>query len=136
MEVPPGYVRHFKTSPLTDPWEPLFSIREPSKVKIGLFAGDAHCNSRGFLHGGIIAALADNAMGLSCAEQLDGISGGVTVHMGIDYLATGIKGQWIEFDTYFTKVGRAVSFANCEVTANGEVIARGNAVYQILRKNT
>jgi acyl-coenzyme A thioesterase PaaI-like protein len=24
-----------------------------------------HCNSRGFVHGGVIAALADNAMGLS-----------------------------------------------------------------------
>ena len=53
---------HFRRSPLTEPWEPLFSRKEARKVVMGLHVREAHCNSRGLLHGGLIAALADNAI--------------------------------------------------------------------------
>ena len=62
--VPAGFERHFRRSPLTDPWEPLYSCRTPDAVVIGLRLAGAHTNSRGFAHGGLIGALADNAMGL------------------------------------------------------------------------
>ena len=65
---PPGFAPHDRKSPLTDPWEPLFARRTDRAVVLGLRAGPAHTNSRGFVHGGLIGALADNAMGLSCAR--------------------------------------------------------------------
>jgi acyl-coenzyme A thioesterase PaaI-like protein len=65
-----GFVPHFRTSPVTAPWAPLFSRHNERSVEIGLWLREAHCNSRGFLHGGVIAALADSAMGLSCVEKV------------------------------------------------------------------
>ncbi|HKO72820.1 MAG TPA: thioesterase, partial [Bradyrhizobium sp.] len=34
-EVPEGFERHFRQSPLTDPWEPLYSKRTEKAVIIG-----------------------------------------------------------------------------------------------------
>lgn len=72
---PEGFAPHFRKSLVTDAWEPLFSRRVDGSVQIGLRLADKHCNSGGFLHGGVIAALADNAMGLSCAGELASAGG-------------------------------------------------------------
>ena len=37
---------------------------------IGVFVAQPHCNSRGTVHGGLFAALADQAMGMSSAIKL------------------------------------------------------------------
>ena len=66
--VPDGFAPHFRASPLTAPWEPLFSRRTADSVMIGLRIREVHCNSRGFVHGGLISAIADNAMGLSAGH--------------------------------------------------------------------
>jgi hypothetical protein len=59
-----------RRSPVTDAWDPLFSRETDGVVYIGLRVAERHCNSRAFLHGGVIAAVADNAMGLSFAMTL------------------------------------------------------------------
>ncbi|HME08975.1 MAG TPA: hypothetical protein VKG25_18090 [Bryobacteraceae bacterium] len=48
--IPEGFEPHFRKSPLTDPWEPLYSKREPEAVLLGFVAGEQHTNSRGFVH--------------------------------------------------------------------------------------
>ncbi len=129
---PAGFLPHDRKSPLTDPWEPLFSRRTEGAVILGFRAGPAHTNSRGFVHGGLIGALADNAMGLSCARRLDHTGGLVTVNLSIDFLGTALKGQWLEFDTAFVKPGRTLCFAQAFVTADGEACARANAVFRVV----
>src|SRR5271155_2735867 len=102
--VPEGFSRHFRRSALTDPWEPLYSQRTEEGVCVGVVASAAHTNSRGFVHGGLIAALADNAMGLSCAEQLDSAVSLVTVNLAIDYLGSATVGQWLQVTPTVVKV--------------------------------
>jgi acyl-coenzyme A thioesterase PaaI-like protein len=53
--VPEGFERHFRRSPVTDPWEPIFSRRVEGALRIGLRLAEAHCNSRGLVHGAVIA---------------------------------------------------------------------------------
>ena len=72
IAVPEGFEPHFRRSPLTDPWEPLYSKRNDQAVVIGLRLAKPHTNGRGLIHGGLIAALADNAMGYSCAHEWAG----------------------------------------------------------------
>ena len=85
-DPPEGFAPHFRKSPVTNPWEPLFSRKIDGTVQIGLWLREAHCNSRGLLHGGVIAALADNAMGLSCGASLPSVQGLVTVSLTVDYV--------------------------------------------------
>jgi len=129
---PVGFLPHDRKSPLTDPWEPLYSRKTEGAVVLGLRAGAAHCNSRGFVHGGLIGALADNAMGLSCARRANHAGGLVTVNMSIDFLGTALEGQWLEFDTVFVKPGRTLCFAQAFITADGQPCARANAVFRVV----
>jgi uncharacterized protein (TIGR00369 family) len=132
-DAPPiGFLPHDRKSPLTDPWEPLYSRKTDGAVVLGLRAGAAHCNSRGFVHGGLIGALADNAMGLSCARRLNHTGGLVTVNLSIDFLGTALAGQWLEFDTVFVKPGRTLCFAQAFVTADGQPCGRANAVFRVV----
>lgn len=139
--VPEGFTRHFRRSGLTDPWEPIYSRRAPGAVVIGLRAADSHANSRGFVHGGLISALADNAMGLSCVEAMQAngkpAAGGlVTVTLNLDFIGSAQVGSWLAFDTGYVKIGGALCFAQCFVTADGEVCARANATFRIVRPRT
>jgi acyl-coenzyme A thioesterase PaaI-like protein len=141
-QVPEGFGRHFRKSPLTDPWEPLYSRRTENAVILGFRATEHHTNSRGFVHGGLLTALADNAMGLSCATALDQGKFGegkfgqgrpqlVTISLNIDFLSVARIGQWIEIDTSFTRPGSTICFAQAFITADGQNCARANATFRV-----
>jgi len=133
---PDGFDPHFRKSPLTDPWEPLFSKVSEDGVVLGVTAEDAHCNSRGLVHGGLISALADNAMGLSCvqAHRTAGtpVAGAVTVTLHVDFLRSARKGQWLEFITTAIKTGRSMDMAQGKVTADGRDCAFVSATFSVV----
>ncbi len=132
--APQGFQPHFKKSRVTDPWEPLFSQMLPDAVQIGVWLREEHCNSRGFVHGGVIAALADNAMGLSygVAAKAQGseLSSAVTVSLSIDYAATAQIGQWLLIEPRVIKAGRSMGFVDALITADGASIARASATFR------
>jgi uncharacterized protein (TIGR00369 family) len=133
LDIPPvGFTPYDRRSPLTEPWEPIYSRRTGSAVVLGLRAGPAHTNSRGFVHGGMIGALADNAMGHSCAAALDGSGGLVTVNLNVDFLGVAQQGQWLEFRTEYVKPGRTLCFAQAFITADGQPCARANAIFRVV----
>ena len=62
--IPEGFEPHFRQEPAHRPWEPIYSKTTDKAVILGLRLAKPHTNGRGLIHGGLIAALADNAMGL------------------------------------------------------------------------
>ena len=132
-EVPDGFVRHMRQSPLTDPWEPLFARQTEAAVILGLRVRPAHTNSRGLVHGGLISALADNAMGLSCGRHQPEGTRLLTASLSVDFLGLATIGQWLSVETEFVKPGRTLSFAQCFVKADGKPIARANASFAVSR---
>jgi acyl-coenzyme A thioesterase PaaI-like protein len=136
--LPHGFEPHFRKSPVTDPWEPLYSRPSAEGVALGLVVAAAHCNSRGFVHGGVIAALADNAMGLSYGvvrRRIDDSathSGAVTVSLGLDYAASAKVGQWLQITPRVIKAGRSIGFVDALVTADGDVVARASATFRLV----
>jgi uncharacterized protein (TIGR00369 family) len=130
--VPAGFQRHTRHSPLTDPWEPLYSKPTDDAVIIGLRLDTPHTNSRGFAHGGLISALADNAMGLSCALRLPVDSARpLTVSLSVDFIGRASVGQWLEFRTTFIKAGKILCFAQSFVTADDEVVAKASGTFRV-----
>ena len=134
LDVPEGFERHDRKSPMTNPWEPLYRRLSGDTVVLGLRAAAAHTNSRGFVHGGLISALADNAMGLSCARRLGDGTSLVTVNLTMDFLGSAFTGQWLEFDTVFVKPGGTLCFTQAFVTADGQPCARANAVFRVVKR--
>ena len=134
LAPPVGFTRHYRRSPVTDPWEPLYSRKGAGGVSIGFLAAAAHSNSRGFVHGGLISALTDNAMGLSCAETLGDASSLVTVSLAIDFLGSANLGQWVEITPKVNRAGGRLCFVEALVTADGEPCAKAHATFSVGRK--
>ena len=135
-QIPAGYSRHFRASPLTDPWEPLYSKAENGAVLLALRIRQPHCNSRGFAHGGLISALADNAMGLDeTLRRTQGKEPGalVTVGLALDFLGAAKVGQWLEVAPRVLRAGGSLGFVDCLVRADDQPVARGNATFRIFR---
>src|SRR6202051_5420977 len=110
-DIPMGFEPHSRKSPLTDPWEPLYSKRTDKAVIIGLRLAKPHTNGRGLIHGGLIAALSDNAMGYSCAHVMGGVSSLVTIGLAVDFIGTAQVGQWLAVESDVIKTGRNNCFA-------------------------
>ena len=132
--IPDGFEPHTRKSPLTEPWEPLYARRTDKAVIIGLRLARPHTNGRGLIHGGLIAALSDNAMGYSCAHQMGGASSLVTVGLAVDFVGTAEVGQWLAIETEVINTGRTICFAQSLIKADDVVIARANATFRVVPK--
>ena len=133
-DIPEGFEPHFRKSPLTDPWEPLYSKRTEKTVVLGLRLAKPHTNAHGFVHGGLIAALADNAMGYSCAQAMDGGAWLATISLAVDFIGTAEIGQWLAVESEVIKTGGTICFAHSQIKANDVVIARANATFRVVRQ--
>ena len=140
-----NYQPHTHRSPLTDPWEPLFSrhtANAPSDAPsdalyLALEIREAHCNARGFAHGGLISALADNAMGHSAVLQARRRAGAekasaVTVSLSLDFIDSARLSDCVEFQPTVLKVGRTLAFVDCRVVCGDRLIARGSATFRMV----
>ncbi len=133
-DIPDGFEPHFRKSPLTDPWEPLYSRRTEKAVIMGLRLARPHTNARGLIHGGLIAALADNAMGYSCAQATGWSTSFVTISLAVDFIGSAEIGQWLAVESEVIKTGATICFAQGLVKADDVVIARANATFRVVPK--
>lgn len=106
-------------------------------IHLALEIRAAHCNSRGFAHGGLICALADNAMGYSAVRQARKTAGAekasaVTVSLTLDFIDVAQVGDWLEFQPTLLKVGRTLAFVDCRVVCGERLVARGNASFRMV----
>jgi uncharacterized protein (TIGR00369 family) len=134
-DIPEGFAHHFRPSPVTAPWEPIHYKRTQDAVILGLRVAERHTNSRGLAHGGVLATLADNAMGLSCGAKLEGgHARPVTASLAIDFVRSVNIGQWLAIESKVIKLGRSLCFVQCLITADGAICARANATFSIVKK--
>ncbi len=131
-DIPEGFEPHFRKSPLTDPWEPLYSKRTDKAVIMGLRLARPHTNARGLIHGGLIAALADNAMGYSCAQMTGWTSSLVTISLTVDYIGTAEIGQWLAVESEVIRTGGTICFAQSLIKADDAVIARASGTFRVV----
>jgi uncharacterized protein (TIGR00369 family) len=130
--VPPDFQPHFRKSPVTDPWEPLYSRRRRDGVDLFFEVRDSHCNSRGFLHGGVLASLCDNVMGLSLGAVLNNAKANiVTINLALDYLGSAKIGDSIIIEPRVIRVGTSIGFCDALVKSGDRLIVRANANFSV-----
>ncbi len=135
LAIPPGFTRNPRKSPLTDPWEPIYWKQTEDAIVIGLRLDTPHTNARGLIHGGLIAALADKAMGHSCGYKLGPAFSLVTVNLSVDYIGSAKIGQWLAVESEVLKSGRTICFVQSIITADDEPIARANATFRVVPRS-
>ena len=129
MSIPAGFKPLQRTSPFNTLVGPLYTKGEGIARTIGLLAADKHCNSRGLVHGGLLATLADLALGYTIAYLSDPPRSAVTASLTIDFAGSAKVGDWLEVRTDVQKSGGRLTFANCYVHVGDLRIARASAVF-------
>jgi acyl-coenzyme A thioesterase 13 len=131
MSVPAGFAPLFRTSPVLDLIGPLYSRGKAADLAIGLRVDAKHCNARGTIHGGILATLADVAIGYALATSTDPMTSAITASLSLDYAGTAKIGDWVESRVDLHKRGTRLAFGNCYLCVGEERIARASAVFLV-----
>ncbi|MBW8904831.1 MAG: PaaI family thioesterase [Betaproteobacteria bacterium] len=129
--VPEGFKPLFRTSPYIELVGPLYSRGEGAALAIGLRAERKHCNMRGTVHGGVLATLADIALGYAMAFASTPPIGLVTANLTLDYAGAAREGDWLEASVDIQKQGSRLAFGNCYITRGDERIVRASAVFLV-----
>jgi acyl-coenzyme A thioesterase 13 len=131
-DVPEGFGPLFRTSPLLDALGPFYGKGTGADLVIGLRAEDKHTNSRGAVHGGVLATIGDIALGYTMAFSSDPPRRATTASLTIDYIGSAKAGDWIEARVDKYKIGKTLAFANAYLTVNDTQVARVSAVFAVL----
>ncbi|MFT8929734.1 MAG: PaaI family thioesterase [Sporolactobacillus sp.] len=107
---------------------------EKDKAIISMPIHDSLSNGRNMVHGGIIAALADAAMGILAAAVTGDEKSAVTAQLSISYIATG-RGKFLEARVEAVHIGRRSLVIDCVIVNDAEkLIAKAEATFFIVPK--
>ncbi len=98
---------------------------------IGLKIEERHLNAAGSAHGGLLASIADHAIGRAVNEALED-AGAVTVSLTTDYLGAVSEGDFVQAHTHVDRLGGSLAFADCTITVKDEDVVRARAVFAVL----
>lgn len=130
MPIPPGYA----PAPLDEGYlnrvGPLYAQRDgDGSYRIAFRADAAHLNRYGVVHGGMLATLADVAIGMNLARVTDAVETTLTLNLAMDFIDASASGDWIEAQVSLTKRAGRVRFGDCELRVGERLIARGHATF-------
>ena len=146
--VPDGFLPFETQSPFNSLVGPYYYRLVDDNVVMGMMVAEQHCNTSGRLHGAMICAIADIALGnnvwlalaargASRKESATGANGAVmsTVSLSTDFTGAARVGDWVEVHVDVHKTGRSMIFANAYVHSSGDRIARISGVYKTIEKS-
>ena len=110
---------------------PVYSKGEGEDLALGLRVEKKHCNMRGALHGGMLATLADVALGYTIAFSTNPPTGLITANLSLDFAGTAKIGDWLEARVDVQKKGSRLAFANCYISVGESRIVRASAVFVV-----
>jgi uncharacterized protein (TIGR00369 family) len=95
-KIPPGFTELTDVTGFAAANGPWFEKIEDGRLVRGFLAGPQHANSLGIVHGGMMAAFLDSAMGTTVWHVLRRRA--VTLKLSLDYLGPGRVGEWLLAD--------------------------------------
>jgi acyl-coenzyme A thioesterase 13 len=97
---------------------------------LGLRLGEAHCNRLGIPHGGMLATLADGALGVNLHRARGPHAPAiVTVNLSLDYFASARMGDWLEAHVVPRRLGRQLAFGDCTLRVGEREVLRATGVF-------
>jgi uncharacterized protein (TIGR00369 family) len=132
-QAPDGFHAIPRLSPFNALVGPLYERRRGDAVSIGVRIEEKHTNSRGICHGGLLATIADLALGYAMLAKTGG-KGFVTAHLAIDYAGAARIGDWIESAIEIQRVGSRLAFANGYLVCGESRIVRASAIFAVAEK--
>jgi uncharacterized protein (TIGR00369 family) len=106
---------------------------EPGEAVIELEAKEHHSNPMGTLHGGVLCAIADSAMGVAHASMIDEHESSTTLELKINFLRPVWTGK-LRAVGRVVKQGKTISLMECDVLDEKDnLVARASSTCMTLR---
>lgn len=114
---------------------PIYGCIRDGMPVVGMRMDKRHANrSDKFMHGGVVATLADNCMIWGIRELAPAENRFVTTQLSVDFIGAidTLTGDWLEARMTFVKHGRKLHFAECFLHVNERVVARASGQFMPL----
>jgi uncharacterized protein (TIGR00369 family) len=107
---------------------------DPGSVVLSFRALPEHLNLQGLVHGGVLATVADTAMGLAARTSVERGHRHVTIQLGVQYLRAASPGA-IRASGRVLRTGSQIAHTDAElVDDGGRVLARAQGTYSVARE--
>ena len=133
VNVPCGFGPIIIEEPFTARIGPLYTKEDETGYRVGFLADSSHLNIEGVVHGGMLATVADQAIGINVARSSGERADVLTVHLSIDYIGPAYEGDWVEATTTLSKKDGRIRFGNCELRVGDRLVLKASAVFTALR---
>ena len=110
---------------------PLWQRQEGDLHLFALKAEPKHHNRRGVVHGGMLMAFADRAMGMT-SWYANGQQPQATVHLDMHFIDAVQIGEFVEAKCKVVKRTRALVFMGAELVVGERIVATASGVWKIL----
>ncbi|MGB3626509.1 MAG: PaaI family thioesterase [Henriciella sp.] len=132
-QIPAGFEVSKSRGPFTTHNGPVYRATERGDIRSGLWVLDRHCNSMGFMHGGMVSSFADGALAWAVWDATRKMS--VTLKLTISYFGTIRQGTWLEAVPEVLSVNDGVVHVWANLLVGGDkVAARADATFRTLRR--
>ncbi|MCP1604186.1 PaaI family thioesterase [Pseudomonas citronellolis] len=131
LGYPEGFQPLQRRNPLLDLLGPFLVRGEGEALEVGLLLDERHTNSRGGVHGGILATLADIGMGYAMAFASQPPQPLLTASLTLDYVASARIGDWLSIRLQHCRRGRQLAFASALLCVGDKVVAQASAVFAV-----
>ena len=128
MSTPEGFIAYARSSRYLELIGPLYEAAGDPSV-VGLHIDERHTNARGFLHAGVLVAVADVLMGHTAHRAGPPDAGLVTASLTTDFPGSAQLGDWVTGTATVRRAGRQLAFTTCEFTANGRLVLAASGVF-------
>jgi len=124
-----GYTEGLQQAGFTALWGPVFQF----EMQHQLWLDERHANPEGFVHGGLLSAMADYVM-YQGAQQATVELHTPTVDMQLQFLAPAQTGTWLVGRSQILRQTRSLLFMRAELVVNDNVILAAMALYKLVAK--
>lgn len=130
--IPNGFTPWPPSSPFMEHLGQMYrSEREDGSIVLALRLGVTHTNMHDIAHGGMLATLADNALGHVVALKAN--TSVVTVQMSLDFMSAVKPGDWLEAHVMVDKIGRRLIYATCRLMVGERSMLKASGVFAVVQ---
>ena len=133
LNVPDGFVLSRSRGAFSNHNGPVYEASDPDDLRSGLFVLDRHCNSMGFLHGGMASAFSDRSLAVAVYGVTRRAS--VTLKLTLHFYETVRLHNWLEAHPRVISSEHDLVQVTADLMINGtKLAARADATFRTLRR--
>jgi uncharacterized protein (TIGR00369 family) len=125
---PEGFIPYRRSSPYLELLGPVYEAAADPLV-VGLWLDRKHTNARGFVHAGLLAALADTVLGHTILREFPDSPPVVTVSLTTDFTGSAHRGTWLQGEAHVSRHGSRLSFASAVFQAEDRIVMTASGIF-------